>query len=839
MQENSNVKNLIGFFIGFFCVTPFVIFIGIPICVAALHYFFINGVIDVSVWGLRYSVYPNRINLILIFKSTVKPLSYFIYFYVVYIDYIFWVVNYVNYALSEFFKILLDFSLFKISFYKIFLPMIKGFTFLFFTWKFSFSLLFKKTIIYSIFCCIFLELKKIFATVFIIVYYLFNFKLQFKAFSFLYKNPYFIIKSFIKISNITQIPHLFYLILYPIIFIWKKIWVCFLFIFLNSLFTYTYIVSLIVSIIFLFLYFSINNRELFYTESNKLPEKLRILIKKNFATNLIFCLNYTYLLIFLYNLICNYKAISKNLMITNLLFDENVYNDMFSNISILAIVFFFLLFIKITNNFLVNNPKVSLTVILAIYFVVIYLSLILIFSDLFLVYLGIVGLSLSLYVLIFFDKTSNGGLEAVSKYYFLGAAASGVFLYGMSLFYKELSTFNYYKLHLDLLEIKLIGSSLSLNYNLIIGIVFILLGFCFKLSIVPFHGWTPDVYLGSPTITTCLLSTIIKFGVYCSFMRIYYSVFIQLLKNDKIFKNLILILAISSIIIGAIGACDQTKIKRFLGYTTINQMGFILLGLAVQNFYGFVASYIYLVIYVILNLILFSILLGARYKDRELIYITDLSIFFRNNKHAGLLFILLIFSLAGLPPTIGFFMKFLIIKSLVVSGYLKLAIFILYINVISIFYYVRLVKIIFLNSEDSTELVKTHLNNSSKNSIENVWGLSDKPLTIDEKNEVNFQLFRDSLDSIKHVDLFSVFKKLEDADNKAIIYPVVLLYSKYFVFYLLSYTFISSIWFNWLIHKILILNILADSWLSLNWKYTEYVSADSYVKVLDFFLFII
>jgi NADH-quinone oxidoreductase subunit N len=203
-------------------------------------------------------------------------------------------------------------------------------------------------------------------------------------------------------------------------------------------------------------------------------------------------------------------------------------------------------------------------------------------------------------------------------------------------------------------------------------------------------------------------------------MRIYYSVFIQLLKNDKIFKNLILILAISSIIIGAIGACDQTKIKRFLGYTTINQMGFILLGLAVQNFYGFVASYIYLVIYVILNLILFSILLGARYKDRELIYITDLSIFFRNNKHAGLLFILLIFSLAGLPPTIGFFMKFLIIKSLVVSGYLKLAIFILYINVISIFYYVRLVKIIFLNSEDSTELVKTHLNNSSKNSIENV-----------------------------------------------------------------------------------------------------------------------
>jgi NADH-quinone oxidoreductase subunit N len=147
-------------------------------------------------------------------------------------------------------------------------------------------------------------------------------------------------------------------------------------------------------------------------------------------------------------------------------------------------------------------------------------------------------------------------------------------------------------------------------------------------------------------------------------------------------------------------------------------MGFILLGLAVKNIYGFASSYIYLIIYVILNLIMFSILLGVRYKGRELMYITDLSIFFRNNKHAGLLFVLIIFSLAGLPPTIGFFMKFLIIKALVISGYLKLAVFILYVNVISIFYYVRLIKIILLNSEESINNLIN--NNTAKNTIEHL-----------------------------------------------------------------------------------------------------------------------
>jgi NADH-quinone oxidoreductase subunit N len=161
---------------------------------------------------------------------------------------------------------------------------------------------------------------------------------------------------------------------------------------------------------------------------------------------------------------------------------------MFSNISIFFVVLFFMLFIKIVNNFLLHDERVSLSVVLSLFFSLLYIYLMLISADLFLTYLSITGLSLSLYVLIFFDKKSIGGLEAVSKYYFLGAAASGIFLFGSSLFYKEVGSFNYHKIYLDLLEIKSLGVCINLNYNLIIGIIFIILGFSFKLSIVPFHG---------------------------------------------------------------------------------------------------------------------------------------------------------------------------------------------------------------------------------------------------------------------------------------------------------------------------------------------------------------
>jgi NADH-quinone oxidoreductase subunit N len=178
------------------------------------------------------------------------------------------------------------------------------------------------------------------------------------------------------------------------------------------------------------------------------------------------------------------------------------------------------------------------------------------------------------------------------------------------------------------------------------------------------------------------------------------------------FKNLLICFSVASILIGAFGAVDQFKIKRFLGFTTINQMGFIFLGVSLQNLYGFVASYVYLCIYICLNLILFFFILNIKTNDgKDLTYLSDLVPFFKANKLTGMFFVLLLFSLAGMPPTIGFYMKLLILKSLVISGHIKLTLVILYVNVFSILYYVRIIKILFFDAEsilfsDRTEFSK-------------------------------------------------------------------------------------------------------------------------------------
>jgi len=198
--------------------------------------------------------------------------------------------------------------------------------------------------------------------------------------------------------------------------------------------------------------------------------------------------------------------------------------------------------------------------------------------------------------------------------------------------------------------------------------------------------------------------------------------------------------------VGAVGALDQFKIKRFLGFTTINQMGFILLGVSLQNIYGFVASYIYLCIYVLLNLMFFIFILHIKTeKGVELTYLSDLIPFFKNNKLASMFFILLLFSLAGMPPTIGFYMKLLILKSLVLSGYIKLTVVVLYANVVSILYYIRIIKIIFFDAEQL-----------------NFFKPAEKRSTTTlSKRFLTFTLFKDSQPEVKNVQV--ILENTEDS----------------------------------------------------------------------------
>jgi|GEM_PF-1928398 len=236
-----------------------------------------------------------------------------------------------------------------------------------------------------------------------------------------------------------------------------------------------------------------------------------------------------------------------------------------------------------------------------------------------------------------------------------------------------------------------------------------------------------------------------------------------------------LLISLSSIIVGAVGALDQYKIKRFIGFTTINQMGFILLGLSLQNLFGFVASFIYLYIYIILSLILFCFVLHIKNKkSQKLVYLSDLTLFFRSNRLAAMVFILLIFSLAGMPPTIGFYMKLLILKALVISGYLKLAIIVLIVNMLSIFYYLRIVKIIFFDAET---LVST-------------------------KEKVTFTLYDNPITELKSIK--EIFK------NSRLFSKLILYVIRQTLFYGIIITFLSGLWYFPILNSDFVFSVLAD-----------------------------
>jgi NADH-quinone oxidoreductase subunit N len=223
-------------------------------------------------------------------------------------------------------------------------------------------------------------------------------------------------------------------------------------------------------------------------------------------------------------------------------------------------------------------------------------------------------------------------------------------------------------------------------------------------------------------------------------MRSYYTIILDFFNESLEFKNLLIIFSLSSIIIGAVGAIDQFKIKRFIGFTTINQMGFITLGLCTQSMYGFVASYLYLCIYVLLNLIFFLFILNIKNKKGEdLVYMSDLTPFFNTNRMAGFVFIILLFSLAGMPPTIGFYMKLLILKCLIASGYIKLTVLLLYINVVSIFYYVRIIKIIFFDAESLVFFDKKELSKEGSETNRMTFSLLSSPFSTTENIDLIFK----------------------------------------------------------------------------------------------------
>ncbi|MFN3938572.1 MAG: NADH-quinone oxidoreductase subunit NuoN [Gemmobacter sp.] len=309
-------------------------------------------------------------------------------------------------------------------------------------------------------------------------------------------------------------------------------------------------------------------------------------------------------------------------------------------------------------------------------------------GDLIALYMGLELQSLSLYVVAALRRDSVRSTEAGLKYFVLGALSSGLLLYGASLIYGFSGTTNFAGILSTLQD--------DVPLGVLFGMVFMLAGLAFKVSAVPFHMWTPDVYEGSPTPVTALFATAPKVAAMALFARLVHDAF-GAIPGD--WGQVIAALAVASMFLGAVAAIGQRDMKRLMAYSSIAHMGFAMIGLAVGTAVGIQAMLIYMAIYVAMNVGTFAFILSMERDGRQVTDIDSLHLFARAEPGKAFALLLLMFSLAGVPPLLGFFGKFYVLKAAVDAGMAWLAVAGVIASVIGAFYYLRIVYYMYFGRE--------------------------------------------------------------------------------------------------------------------------------------------
>ena len=308
-------------------------------------------------------------------------------------------------------------------------------------------------------------------------------------------------------------------------------------------------------------------------------------------------------------------------------------------------------------------------------------------NDLIVFYIGLELQSLSLYVLASFNRDNLLSTESGLKYFVLSALSSGLLLYGCSIVYgfAESTNFN-----------QILYNSSQEQYGLTFGMVFILVGLAFKISAVPFHMWAPDVYEGSPTSVTIFFAILPKIAALTVFIRFLYVPFANMIEQ---WQTIIVFISIASMVLGAVAAIGQKNLKRLVAYSSISHMGYALAGLSTGTNQGIQSSITYISIYLVMNLAFFSCLFMLRRNDKYYEKIEDLSGLSKNHPVLSFSLLIILFSLAGIPPLAGFFAKFYIFLAVIEQSMYYLAIVGLLSTVIAAFYYLRIIKIIYFDPE--------------------------------------------------------------------------------------------------------------------------------------------
>ncbi|MEI8035393.1 MAG: NADH-quinone oxidoreductase subunit NuoN [Betaproteobacteria bacterium] len=319
-------------------------------------------------------------------------------------------------------------------------------------------------------------------------------------------------------------------------------------------------------------------------------------------------------------------------------------------------------------------------------------------NHLLILYLGLELLSLSLYAMVALQRDSAKATEAAMKYFILGALASGMLLYGMSMIYGATGS-------LELTRIaSLIDDNAAKNVGLILGLVFVVAGIGFKLGAVPFHMWIPDVYEGSPTAVTLFLGSIPKLAAFAFMIRL----LVQGLGNTDIqmhWQQMLVVMSVLSLAIGNIAAIAQTNLKRMLAYSTISHMGFLLLGIISGGVNGYVSSMFYAIVYVLMNLGAFGMMLLLSRDGFEAEHIDDYKGLNQRSPWYAFLMLIIMLSMAGVPPLVGFYSKFSVLQSIVENGNIGLAVIAVIFSLIGAFYYLRIVKVMYFDEPVDTSVI--------------------------------------------------------------------------------------------------------------------------------------
>jgi NADH-quinone oxidoreductase subunit N len=310
-------------------------------------------------------------------------------------------------------------------------------------------------------------------------------------------------------------------------------------------------------------------------------------------------------------------------------------------------------------------------------------------GDLMTLYLGLELQSLSLYICAALARDELRSTEAGLKYFVLGALASGLLVYGISLVYGFGGTTNFAALSHVLISSKAAG------FGTVIGIVFVLVGLAFKLSAAPFHMWTPDVYEGAPTSVTALFGTAPKVAAMALLLSVMLGPFGHLLSQ---WQMLIEILAVISMLLGSLAAIGQTNIKRLMAYSSIGHMGYALIGLAAGTEAGVQATLVYIAIYVVMSFGTFACIIAMRRQGTQVETIADLAGLSTQRPGYALALAVLMWSMAGIPPLSGFFGKLYVFSSAINAGLTALAIIGVLTSVIGAFYYLRVIKVMYFDA---------------------------------------------------------------------------------------------------------------------------------------------